>query len=214
MLVSGRGSNMAALARDLAAPGSPAVVAAVIASRPDAPALSLARSLGLHAEGLDPRAFASREAFDAALAERVEAAEAQWVVCAGYMRLLSDAFVGRFAGRILNVHPSLLPAFPGLDTHARALAAGVRWHGATVHFVTPRLDHGPIVAQGAVPVFDGDDAAALAERVLALEHRLLPAAVRWAAQGRLRVSGERVSLVDPQPGESQSLGLGDATRIG
>lgn len=219
MLVSGRGSNMAALARDLAAPGAPATIAAVIASRPDAPALSLAAALGLHAEALDARAFATREAFDEALAARIEAVGAHWVVCAGYMRLLSEAFVARFAGRILNVHPSLLPAFPGLDTHARALAAGVRWHGATVHFVTPRLDHGPIVSQGVVPVLDDDDPATLAERVLAIEHRLLPAAVRWAAQGRLRLAGERVFVVDSQGGESQSMrdgdgAQGDATQAG
>ena len=135
-----------------------------------------------------------RAAFDAALAGRLDALGADLVVLAGFMRILTDDFVRRHEGRLVNIHPSLLPAFPGLDTHARALAAGVRVHGATVHLVTPALDHGPIVAQAAVPVYDGDDAQRLAARVLEAEHRLYPRALRWLVEDRVRVRDGRVEV--------------------
>jgi phosphoribosylglycinamide formyltransferase-1 len=194
ILISGQGSNMASLARACAEERWPARVAAVVSNRAQAPGLALARELGLPAETLSHGAFADRDAFDAALAARLDAIGADLVVLAGFMRILTDGFVRRFEGRLVNVHPSLLPMFPGLDTHARALAAGVRVHGATVHLVTPTLDHGPILAQAAVPVLDGDDPAALAARVLRAEHRLYPAAVRWLVEGRVRVRDGRAEV--------------------
>jgi len=139
-------------------------------------------------------AYAERDEFDAALAAAIEATEPDLVVLAGFMRVLGPELVGRYEGRMLNIHPSLLPAYPGLHTHRRALADGVRIHGCTVHFVTAALDHGPIVAQGAVPVRAGDDEASLAARVLAVEHRLLPAAVRAFCAGRLVIEGGRVNV--------------------
>jgi phosphoribosylglycinamide formyltransferase-1 len=150
--------------------------------------------LGLPVEVLSSSAFASREAFDAALIERLDALEVDLVVLAGFMRILTDGFVRHFAGRLVNIHPSLLPAFTGLDTHSRALAAGVRVHGASVHLVTPELDHGPLIAQAVVPVLEGDDAATLAARVLRLEHLLLPRAVRWMVEGRVQVNQGRVRV--------------------
>ncbi len=172
----------------------PATIAGVISSRAEAPGLATARRLGLPTEVIAPADHPGREAFDAALADRLDAFGADLVVLAGFMRILGDAFVTRFASRLVNIHPSLLPAFPGLDTHARALRAGVRLHGATVHLVTPTLDHGPILAQGAVPVRDDDDPPALAERVLRLEHRLYPAAVRWLVEDRVSLEGGRVRV--------------------
>lgn len=174
--------------------GWPAEIAAVISSREGAPGLQAARELGLRTEVVGAAAHPSRAAFDAALGDRLEALGADLVVLAGFMRILGDAFVERFAGRLVNIHPSLLPSFPGLDTHARALQAGVRLHGATVHLVTPTLDHGPILAQGAVPVRDDDDARTLAERVLRVEHRIFPAAVRWLVEDRVSVVDGRVMV--------------------
>lgn len=182
ILISGAGSNMAAIARaardeDWARdPG--ARIAAVIASRPDAPGLQAARELGLDAVALDHRAFASREAFDAALAAHIEAHRPALVVLAGFMRVLGGAFVERFAGRLVNVHPSLLPAFAGLHTHQRAIDAGCRVAGATVHRVTAELDHGPILDQAVVPVLPGDSAPMLAARVLTQEHLIYPRVIR------------------------------------
>lgn len=183
----------------------PARIVSVIASRPEAEGLRLAAELGLATEALDHRAYADRAAFDAALAQRIEALEADWIVLAGFMRVLGDAFVRRFAGRIVNIHPSLLPSFPGLHTHRRALESGVRLHGATVHLVTPQVDVGPILAQAAVPVLDDDDADRLASRVLAAEHRLYPMALRWLVEDRVVVTGMRCRLRDPLPGEAQWL---------
>jgi phosphoribosylglycinamide formyltransferase-1 len=195
ILISGQGSNMASLARACRERGWPARIAAVIAGSEAAPGIGLARSLGLPVEVLSHRAFASREAYDAALAERLDTLSVDLVALAGFMRILGDAFVRRFEGRMVNVHPSLLPAFPGLDTHARALAAGVRVHGATVHLVTPALDHGPILVQAAVPVRDGDDPPTLAARVLRVEHRIYPAAVQWLLEDRVTVE-DGVARVD------------------
>ena len=194
ILISGHGSNMASLAAACRDEHWAAQVVVVISSRSDAPGIVRARELGLPVEVLASSAFASREAFDAALIERLDALEVDLVVLAGFMRILTDGFVQHFAGRLVNIHPSLLPAFTGLDTHARALAAGVRVHGASVHLVTPELDHGPLIAQAVVPVLEGDDAATLAARVLRLEHLLLPRAVRWMVEGRVQVNQGRVRV--------------------
>jgi phosphoribosylglycinamide formyltransferase-1 len=195
ILISGQGSNMASLVRACRDERWPARIAAVIANRAEAAGLEVARGLGVPVEVVPHTTHAGREAFDAALAERLDALGADLVVLAGFMRILTEGFVRRFAGRLVNVHPSLLPAFPGLDTHARALAAGVRMHGATVHLVTPTLDHGPILAQAAVPVLDGDEASTLAARVLGVEHRIFPKAVRWLVEDRVRVSEGRAEVV-------------------
>ncbi|MDR5833094.1 phosphoribosylglycinamide formyltransferase [Caballeronia sp. LZ034LL] len=199
ILISGRGSNMEAVVRACAREGWPARVQAVIANRPDAAGLGFAQANGIETIVVDHRQFESRASFDAALAREIDRFAPDLVVLAGFMRVLTDAFVERYAGRMLNVHPSLLPCFAGLRTHQQALDAGVRVHGASVHFVTPTLDHGPIVAQGAVPVLAGDDAAALAARVLAVEHVIYPRAVRWFIEGRLSIEGERVALTPSEP---------------
>ena len=189
ILISGRGSNMEAIIR-AQIPG--AEVSAVIANRPDAEGLAFAVDQGIVTQVVDHKAYPSREAFDAALADAIDAYRPDLVVLAGFMRVLTDAFVARYAGRLLNIHPSLLPSFPGLHTHRKALEAGVRVHGATVHFVTPTLDCGPVVIQAAVPVLPGDDEAALARRVLEQEHRIYPQAVRWFVDGRLTLTDGRV----------------------
>ena len=197
ILISGRGSNMEAIIR-AQIPG--AEVSAVIANRPDAAGLAFAVDHGIVTQVVDHKAYPSREAFDAALADAIDAHRPDLVVLAGFMRVLTDAFVTRYAGRLLNIHPSLLPSFPGLRTHRKALEAGVRVHGATVHFVTPTLDCGPVVIQAAVPVLPGDDEAALAARVLEQEHRIYPQAVRWFVEGRLSLVNGRV-LVRDEPAE-------------
>ncbi|THF63222.1 phosphoribosylglycinamide formyltransferase [Pseudothauera rhizosphaerae] len=186
ILVSGRGSNMEAIVR-AAIPG--ARIAAVISNRPDAQGLQFAAGRGIPTAVVDHRHYPDRAAFDAALAEVIEGHGADLVVLAGFMRVLTDDFVRRFEGRLLNIHPSLLPSFPGLHTHRRALEAGVRVHGATVHFVTPALDCGPVVIQAVVPVLPDDDEERLAARVLAEEHRIYPQAVRWFVEGRLQLEG-------------------------
>ncbi len=191
ILISGRGSNLQALL-EASLPGR---IAAVISNRPQAAGLELARRHGVAAIALDHRGYASREQFDAALAAEIDRHDADLVVLAGFMRILGDDFVRRYSGRLLNIHPSLLPLFPGLDTHARALAAGVKIHGASVHFVTPALDAGPLVIQAAVPVLAADNEETLAARVLAQEHKIYPQAVRWFLEGRLELSAEgRVAL--------------------
>ncbi len=178
-------------------------VRAVISNRPDAAGLAWAAARGITTATLDHKAFAGREAFDAALAGAIDGYKPDLVVLAGFMRILTPGFVQHYAGRMLNIHPSLLPAFTGLDTHARALAAGVKLHGCTVHFVTAELDHGPIVIQAAVPVRPGDDEAALAARVLAQEHRIYARAVRWFIAGRLVIEMGlvRVNKLDDGGGE-------------
>ena len=192
ILISGRGSNMEAL---LGA-GLPGVCAAVISNRLDAAGLAFAAARGLPAIAIDHRGFASRGEFDAALAAEIERHAPDLVLLAGFMRILGDDFVRRFEGRLLNIHPSLLPAFPGVKTHAQALAAGVRLHGCSVHFVTPALDGGPIIAQAAVPVLAGDDEATLGRRVLVEEHLLYPRVARWFLEGRLRLVDGRAQLAD------------------
>ncbi|RAS37981.1 formyltetrahydrofolate-dependent phosphoribosylglycinamide formyltransferase [Paraburkholderia bryophila] len=176
-----------------------AQVAAVIANRPDAAGLAFAASHGIATAVVDHRQYPDRDSFDAALARQIDGFAPDLVVLAGFMRVLTAGFVDRYAGRMLNVHPSLLPSFPGLKTHQQALDAGVRLHGASVHFVTSQLDHGPIVAQAAVPVENGDTPAMLAERVLAIEHIIYPRAVRWFVEGRLALDGLRVTLTPSEP---------------
>ncbi len=167
----------------------------VISNRPDAAGLQWAAAQGLQTKVVDHKSFQSREAFDAALAEVIEADRPDLVLLAGFMRIFSAGFIERFARRILNIHPSLLPAFPGLHTHRQALAAGVKLHGATVHVVTPALDNGPIVIQGAVPVLADDSEESLAARVLEVEHRIYPQAVRWFVEGRIEFSAADVVRV-------------------
>jgi len=202
ILISGRGSNMEAIVQRCTAEGWPGQVVAVIANRPAAQGLAFAAAHGIAAAVVDHREQASREAFDAALAQAIDGFAPDLVVLAGFMRILGDAFVQRFQGRLLNIHPSLLPSFPGLHTHRRAIEAGCKLAGATVHFVTPQLDHGPIVMQAMVPVLASDDEASLAARVLATEHVIYPQAVRWFVEGALRIEEGRVHQRD---GASQLL---------
>lgn len=195
ILISGRGSNMEALLKA----SLPACIVAVISNRADAPGLAIAARHDVPTRVIEHRGFASRDAFDAALAEAIDGYAPDYVLLAGFMRVLSAAFVTRFAGRLINVHPSLLPAFPGLHTHARALAEGVKVHGCTVHFVTPALDHGPIIIQAAVPVRANDTEETLAARVLEQEHQAFPQAVRWLCEGRVSVDATgRVTVAGEQ----------------
>ncbi len=208
ILISGRGSNMEAIVRAARAERWPVVLAGVVSNRPDAAGLVFARAQGLPTAVVDHRAFGStpagREAFDAALAEAIErlapadAAEPTrpLVALAGFMRILGSAFVARFAGRLFNIHPSLLPAFPGLHTHQRALDAGCQLAGATVHLVTPSLDHGPIAAQAAVPVWPHDMDSSLAARVLSREHMMYPRVLRWLVHDRLVLRDGRFVQLD------------------
>jgi phosphoribosylglycinamide formyltransferase-1 len=201
ILISGRGSNMEALldAR------LPADVAAVVSNAPGARGLEIARAHGVATAVVDHRTFADRSSFDQALSAAIETFQPHVLVLAGFMRILTDGFVRHYGGRLLNIHPSLLPAFPGLHTHARALAAGVRIHGCTVHFVTPTLDHGPIVAQAAVAVLPDDTEDMLAARVLAQEHRIYPQAVRWFCEDRLKLTPEGTVLIDGAHGSAATL---------
>jgi phosphoribosylglycinamide formyltransferase-1 len=193
ILISGRGSNMQAMI-DAGLP-----VAAVISNRADAAGLKYAAARGIATAVVEHRGYATREAFDAALAQAIDAFRPELLALAGFMRILTGDFVRRYQGRMLNIHPSLLPAFPGLDTHARALAAGVKLHGATVHFVTAELDHGPVVMQAAVPVLPGDDEEALAARVLAQEHRIYPQAARWFLEEKLVIESGVVRVKGDHP---------------
>lgn len=188
VLISGRGSNMQALIEaDLP-------VSAVISNRADAGGLAIAARHGIATSVVEHRGYSMREAFDAALAVEIERYSPRLVALAGFMRILTPGFVQRYAGRLVNIHPSLLPSFTGLDTHARAIEAGVKLHGCTVHFVVAEVDHGPIIAQAAVPVLTDDSADTLAARVLREEHRIYPQAVRWFLEGRLAVRGKRVDV--------------------
>jgi len=198
VLLSGRGSNFRAIAEAQL----PIDIVAVVGNRPQAAGLAYARERGLTAVALDHTEHPDRAAFDALLADEIARHRPDLVVLAGYMRILSPAFIARFEGRLLNIHPSLLPAFPGLKTHERALAEGVKIHGCTVHFVTAELDHGPIVIQAAVPVRADDTAADLAARVLEQEHRIYPQAIRWFAEGRLLNRHGRVNLKDDPASQS------------
>ncbi len=191
ILISGRGSNMEAIIKAQL----PIEIRAVIANRPDAKGISLAAAHSIATAVVDHKAFPSREAFDTSLAEVIDCHRPDYVVLAGFMRVLTEAFIAHYPNRIINIHPSLLPAFPGLHTHRQAIDAGVKLHGATVHFVTPSLDHGPIIIQAAVPVLEGDSEAALAARVLIQEHQIFPLAIKWLAEDRVQLMSGNVVQV-------------------
>lgn len=195
VLISGRGSNMMALAAAARAPDYPAEIACVVSNRPAAAGLAWAREQGLAAHAVDHKAYATREAFEEALHDVLVGEGVELVACAGFMRLMTAEFVARWAGRMVNIHPSLLPLYPGLHTYARALADGVRIAGCTVHFVVAEMDAGPIIAQGAVPVVDGDTPDSLAERILAVEHVIYPRALALVASGAARLEDGRVRIV-------------------
>ncbi|QJD89481.1 phosphoribosylglycinamide formyltransferase [Duganella dendranthematis] len=194
ILISGRGSNMEAIVQALQSERWPARIAAVISNRADAPGLAFAAAHGIATAVVANKDYASRAEFDAALQTVIDGFAPDLVVLAGFMRILTEAFVTHYAGRMLNIHPSLLPLFPGLATHAQALAAGVREHGATVHFVTAELDHGPMVLQTSVPVQPEDTVETLSARVLEQEHVIYPRAVRWFVEDRLTVAQGAVQV--------------------
>ena len=208
VLISGGGSNLQALLDAVAAPDFPARIVLVLSNVPGALGLQRAANAGIPGRAIDHRAYVDRAAFEAALEVALREASAEFVCLAGFMRLLTPPFVEAWRDCLLNIHPSLLPAFRGLHTHARAVAAGVRIHGCTVHLVRPELDDGPILVQGAAPVLPGDTEATLAARVLRLEHRCYPLALRLLASGRARVEGERVVVADERPGERLLLADG------
>ena len=202
VLISGRGSNMAALIEAAKTKDFPAKIVLVVSNRPEAGGLKTARAAGIATETVDHTGFGKdRAAFERALQAALEKHGIELVCLAGFMRLLTPWFVTQWQNRLLNIHPALLPAFKGLDTHKRALQAGVKIHGATVHFVVPEMDSGPIVAQGAVAVREDDTEASLAARVLAVEHRIYPLALKLLAEGRLRVEGTRCSITGDVPSD-------------
>lgn len=204
VLLSGSGTNLQALIDACAAPDHPARVALVISNRRRAYGLERARAAGIEALWIPHRRYPDRPTFEAAMTEALRARGARWVACAGFMRILSPSFLEDWPQRVINIHPSLLPAFPGVDAQAQALDYGARLAGATIHFVDAGCDTGPIIAQGAVPVLPGDDRDALQRRILRVEHRLYPQVLRWAVEGRLRIEGRQVA-VDLPPGESTWL---------
>ncbi len=201
ILISGRGSNMQAILEAQL----PLTVAAVISNDAAAGGLVTAQKHGVATAVIDHRAYPDRAAFDRALSQAIDAHAPDLVVLAGFMRILTAGFVEHYGGRIINIHPSLLPSFTGLHTHRRALEAGVKVHGCSVHFVTPELDHGPIIAQAVVPVLDGDDEDALAARVLAQEHRLYPQAVAWFCAGRLTITAAGTVELNAPPDQHGAL---------
>ncbi|MCC5996117.1 MAG: phosphoribosylglycinamide formyltransferase [Oceanicaulis sp.] len=205
VLISGRGSNLQALLDAAADPSFPAEIVCVISNRPGAGGLARAEAAGVPALTVDHKAFDTREAFEAALDAALEHQGVELVCLAGFMRLLTPGFVSRWTGRMINIHPSLLPAFKGVDTHQRALDAGVKLTGASVHFVSAEMDAGPIIGQGAVPVLPGDDAAALAARILEVEHALYPECLRLVASGEARLTDGRVVLTRGAAPRSQLL---------
>ena len=203
-LISGRGSNFEAIVKTALKEQWPVRFAGVIANNIEAKGLDFAREIGIPAYVADHRGHANRESFDAALIQLIDQLGADLVVLAGFMRILTSGFIQHYHGRLMNIHPSLLPSFTGLHTHERALSAGVKWHGATVHFVSEGVDEGPIICQAAVPVMADDDIESLAARVLSLEHQIYPRAVKWFLDGRLRIEG---NLVKVHPPESQFFSL-------
>jgi phosphoribosylglycinamide formyltransferase-1 len=205
ILISGRGSNMEAVVRACEAEKWPARIAAVVSNKADAKGLEVARSFGIPTAVVANKAYPTREAFDAALRQVVDSFMPDLVVLAGFMRILTAPFVEHYAGRMLNIHPSLLPAFPGLATHRQALDAGVLEHGTTVHFVTAELDHGPAIAQARISVLPGDTEETLAARLLVEEHKLYPYAIRLFVEDRLRVSNGRVVVASPATPETNSI---------
>ncbi|CAM2901646.1 MULTISPECIES: phosphoribosylglycinamide formyltransferase [Methylobacterium] len=199
VLISGRGSNMVALIEAAKDPAYPAEIVLVLSNRPDAAGLARAAAAGIPARAIDHTGFRDRASFDAALDAELRAADVDLVCLAGFMRIFTPDFVAGWAGRMLNIHPSLLPLFKGTHTHKQALDAGVRLHGCTVHFVVPELDAGPIVAQAAIPVRQGDDPDSLADRVIVQERRLYPAVLALVAGGHARLEGDRVVIADAAP---------------
>ncbi len=208
VLVSGSGTNLQALLDATREPGHPAHIALVVSSRKNAQALDRARAAGVPAVWISPKQFDTPAAFETALGEALAEHGVEWVALAGFMRILGPTFLDRWAGRVLNIHPSLLPAFPGLDAQGQAHAHGVRVAGATVHFVDAGTDTGPIIAQGAIPVTPGESRDALQQRILQMEHRLYPMVLRWAVEKRLTVDGRFVH-VDTPPGDATWI-WGDA----
>ena len=204
VLISGRGSNLAAIINAVRAGQLPAEIRAVVSNEPGAPGIARARTAGIPTHVIDHRDFTTREEFGRALMQRIDACQPRLVALAGFMRVLDKRFIDHYAGRLLNIHPSLLPAFPGLNTHARALQSGAKEHGASVHFVTQEVDGGPVIIQAAVPVLPDDTPETLAERVLREEHRIYPLAIRWFLQGRLSIEHGRV-LLDGQISPEQGL---------
>jgi len=198
VLLSGSGSNLQAILDAIARGEVNAEVRAVLSNRADAYGLERARAAGIATAVLDHKAYADREAFDTAMMARIDQYAPGLVVLAGFMRILSDGFVQHYQGRLLNIHPSLLPKYRGLNTHQRAIEAGEAWHGASVHFVTPELDGGPVLLQARVPIHPGDDPAALAARVLEMEHRIYPQAIQWIAEGRVTLEDHQLWL-DGEP---------------
>ena len=209
VLISGRGSNLQALIDACAAPDYPAEIVAVISNEPDVAGLERARQAGLPAHSLDHRDFPDRIAFETALTDTLVEAGADFVVLAGFMRVLTDLFVRRWLDRTINIHPALLPSFPGTDSHIRALAAGVALHGCTVHYVRPEVDAGPIIGQAAVPVLPDDTEQSLAARVLEAEHLLLPRCLRLIAEGRVRLEGDRALIDGVAPSGSLLINPGE-----
>jgi phosphoribosylglycinamide formyltransferase-1 len=205
VMISGRGSNLQALLDACARPDYPARVVLVVSNRPDAPGLARAEAAGVPTQVIDHRDYASRETFDAAVTEAFEAAGVELICMAGFLRLLTEGFVDRWRDRLINIHPAILPAFKGLDTHARALATGAKLHGCTVHYVRFDMDTGPIVGQAAVPVLPDDDEARLAARVLAAEHRLYPRCLRLIAEGRVRIAGDAAIVAGATPDPAAAL---------
>jgi len=199
ILISGTGSNMQALVRACQSKACAGEVVAVVSNRPQAAGLQWAQGQGIATEVVAHRDFSSREAFDQALAAVIDRHAPDYVLLAGFMRILTPAFVEHYAARLVNIHPSLLPAFPGMHTHEQALATGVQSHGCTVHFVTPVLDHGPIIAQGVVPVMPDDTPDTLAARVLTVEHRVYPAVATWLAQSRVKLMPDQRVQVEGAP---------------
>ena len=199
VLISGRGSNMVAIIEAARDPSYPAEIVLVLSNRPDAGGLARAAEAGIPTLTIDHTAYPDRAAFDAALDAELRGAAIDLVCLAGFMRILTPGFVAGWAGRMINIHPSLLPLFKGTQTHRQALDAGVRLHGCTVHFVVPELDAGPIVAQAAIPVRQGDDPDSLADRVIVQERRLYPAVLALVAGGRARLEGDRVVIAEPAP---------------
>ena len=198
-LISGRGSNFEAIVKTAQKERWPVKFAGVIANHSAAKGLEFARSQGIPVLVVEHKEHATRESFDDALIEKIDELGADLVILAGFMRILTPGFIRHFEGRLINIHPALLPAFPGLHTHERALEAGVQEHGATVHFVTEGVDEGPIICQASVPVREGDNADTLAARVLVAEHQIYPRAVKWFLDGRLRTEGNQVKLQPPEP---------------
>lgn len=198
ILISGRGSNMRAILEAKIR----AKICAVISNRSGVEGLEIAANCGVPTAVVDHKQFSARAEFDRALAQKIDEFNPDLVVLAGFMRILGDEFVGHYAGRLINIHPSLLPSFPGVDTHQRAIEEGVKIHGCTVHFVTEKLDHGPIIIQAAVPVVDGDDEKSLAQRVIRAEHRIYPQAVKWFVEDAICCVGDKVVLKQPAISES------------